>query len=148
MRRIKHNIEDRHRVRAVSDEREAWFINEVMDQFRFNVSPTQKHVHKKDSGISLIRDLMLFEQITISSECKNHIKEIQEYARDSKGNIPKRNDHSIDCLRYGLGFNNYTVVTHSYAKKKIQVLPGHWDEVPYSDSDDGIDIGLDYDWDW
>lgn len=119
----KHALADRHRCRYVADEREAWFINEVRDQFRVAVFPTQKHLHKKHEGVSLIRDLMLFEMITISQDCEGHIKEVSEYARDSKGNIPKKHDHSIDSLRYALGFNNYTIVVPNDIKETVEVLP-------------------------
>lgn len=121
----KHALGDRHRVQYVSDEREGLFINEVRDQFRQHISPTQKHLHKKHNGISLIRDLFLFEIIKISKECVNGIKEIREYARDSKGNVPKKNDHFIDSARYALGHMNYTVVQPNLKPDMVKVLPNN-----------------------
>jgi len=149
----KHCLQDRFKVQYVSDEREAWWINEVRDQFRQQISPTRKHLNKKHEGIGLIRDLMLFEKIHISQDCVSHLKEIQEYARDSKGNIPKKNDHSIDCLRYGLGHANYTVVKPDIKDDKVKVLPNIYIErdVPQAnvEMENFLDIDSGTDWfDW
>lgn len=94
----------------VFDEAAAWFSNEVMQQYGVYFMPTEKHVHKKDSGLSLIKDILLHDLLVISDSCTNLFKEMQEYAKDDKGNIPKKNDHLIDCLRYFLGASNYSMV--------------------------------------
>jgi hypothetical protein len=94
----------------VFDEAAAWFSNEVMQQYGVYFMPTEKHVHKKESGLSLIKDVLIHDLLVISDSCGNLFKEMQEYAKDDKGNIPKRNDHLIDCLRYLFGASNYNMV--------------------------------------
>lgn len=148
----KHCMHDRYSVQYVSDEREGLFIAEVRDQFKQTVFPTRKHLYKKHNGITLIRDLMLFEMFHISDSCGNVIKEIMEYSRDSKGNIAKINDHSIDSIRYGLGQANYTVAIPSTDMRTREILPGVYDII---DSDVGdskieqeMDIGNSFDWEW
>lgn len=148
----KHCLEDRYNVQYVSDEREGLFISEVRDQFKQTVFPTRKHLYKKHNGITLIRDLMLFEMIHISNTCQNMIKEIIEYSRDSKGNIAKINDHLVDTLRYGLGQANYTVAIPDQSVRTREILPGIHESVERPDSsiklEENMDIGSDFKWEW
>ena len=92
------------------DEAAAWFSNEVMDQYGVYFMPTQKHLNKKEHGLSLIKDLLLHDLVVISDRCVNLFKEMELYAKDEKGNIPKKHDHLIDCLRYLLGAANYNMI--------------------------------------
>jgi hypothetical protein len=91
------------------DEAAAWFSNEVMDQYGVYFAPTQKHTNKKEHGLSLIKDILLHDLVTISDRCINLFKEMELYAKNDKGDIPKKNDHLIDCLRYLLGASNYSM---------------------------------------
>ena len=93
-----------------ADEAAAWYMVEVMDQFGVYFFPTQKHLNKKEHGISLIKDLLIYDIVRISDRCTNLIDEMEKYAKDDKGNIPKKNDHLIDCFRYLLGAANYNMV--------------------------------------
>jgi len=93
----------------VFDEAAAWFANEVMQQYGVYFMPTMKHVHHKDAGISLIKDILIHKLVVISDKCEHLYDEMSKYAKDDKGNIPKRNDHLIDCLRYMLGATNYNM---------------------------------------
>lgn len=93
-----------------ADEAAAWFMVEIMDQFGIYFFPTQKHLNKKDHGLSLIKDLLLHDLVTISDRCINLLDEMEKYAKDDKGNIPKKNDHLIDCFRYMLGASNYNMI--------------------------------------
>jgi hypothetical protein len=93
----------------VTDEAAAWFANEAMQQYNVYFTPTAKHIHKKEAGLSLIKDVLIHDFLCISDKCENLFKEMQEYAKDDKGNIPKKNDHLIDCLRYLLGAANYNM---------------------------------------
>jgi hypothetical protein len=99
------------------DEAAAWFSTEVMEQYGVYFMPTQKHLNKKEHGLSLIKDLLLFDLVVISDRCENLFKEMELYAKDEKGNIPKKNDHLIDCLRYLLGFANYNMIEVMERKK-------------------------------
>jgi hypothetical protein len=94
----------------VYDEAAAWFASEVMDQYGTYFSPTEKHINKKEEGISLIKDMLMFNCIKISDRCENLWKEMEQYAKDDRGNIPKKNDHNIDSLRYALAAAHYNMV--------------------------------------
>ena len=102
----------------VFDEAAAWFSNEVMQQYGVYFVPTEKHVHHKDSGLSLIKDVLIHDLIDISDSCENLFREMRAYAKDDKGNIPKRNDHLIDCLRYLLGATNYSMLEALEVKRQ------------------------------
>jgi hypothetical protein len=94
----------------VYDEAALWFSNEVMNQFEVYFMPTAKHLNKKEDGISLIKDTLLFETIVISDRCENLLWEMENYITDDNGKYVKKNDHLIDCLRYLLGVANYSMV--------------------------------------
>jgi len=94
----------------VFDEAAAWFANEVMQQYGVYFTPTEKHIHHKDAGLSLIKDILIHKLVDISDGCEYLFREMRSYAKDDKGNIPKRNDHLIDCFRYLLGASNYNMV--------------------------------------
>ena len=94
----------------VHDEAAAWFSTEVMSQYGTYFMPTQKHLNKKEHGLSLIKDLLLHDLVIISDRCEDLIKEMEKYAKDDKGMIPKKDDHLIDCFRYLLGAANYDMV--------------------------------------
>lgn len=92
-----------------ADEAAAWFMNEVMDQYHAYFAPTSKVHNKKEDGLSLIKDQLIHEVVKISDRCVNLKWEMENYALDDKGNIPKRHDHLIDCFRYFNGASNYNM---------------------------------------
>ncbi len=94
----------------VYDEAAAWFSTEVMHQYGVYFMPTAKHMNKKEHGLSLIKDQLIHGLVSISDRCKKLKWEIQNYVKDGKGNIPKRNDHLIDCWRYLNAAANYNMV--------------------------------------
>ena len=100
------------------DEAAAWFSTEVMDQYGVYFMPTQKHMNKKEHGLSLIKDILLHDLVSISDRCAELFKEMELYAKDDKGKIPKKNDHLIDCFRYLLGASNYNMVEILQRKKQ------------------------------
>jgi len=92
------------------DEAAVWFATEVMDQYGTYFMPTQKHLNKKEHGLSLIKDLLLHDLLIMSDRLTNLFTEMEKYAKDERGQIPKKHDHLIDCLRYLLGISNYNMV--------------------------------------
>jgi hypothetical protein len=99
----------------IYDEAAAWFSNEVMDQYGVYFQPTNKVNNKKEMGISLIKDLLIHNFLVISDTCPNLWKEMQEYAKDDKGELSKRTgvyDHLIDCLRYMLAAGGYNMLEY------------------------------------
>jgi hypothetical protein len=108
----------------VYDEAAAWFSTEVMDQYGTYFMPTQKHLSKKENGISLIKDMLIYNLLHISDNCVNLWKEMEQYAKDDRGNIPKKNDHAIDCLRYALHASNYNMIEALEAKPHFNTDTG------------------------
>lgn len=94
----------------VADEAAAWAMTEIMAQYGTYIIPTQKAHNKKDAGLSLIKDQLIHGFLQISDKCVNLFKEMEQYARDANGNIPKIRDHAIDTLRYSNGATNYSMI--------------------------------------
>lgn len=100
----------------IYDEAAAWFAAEIMASFEDEPAwaPTKKGTKDKNVGLSLQRDQMIREVeerpgaflTVVSDQCVNFIKETVGYIRDKDGKIPKKNDHLLDCDRYG---NDYAV---------------------------------------
>lgn len=91
------------------DEAETWFANEMLDLFGLTFEPTQKARNDKTTGLSLIKDAILNGKVVISNRCRMLYWEMDNYRKDDNGNIVKKHDHLIDCLRYILGAAYYTV---------------------------------------
>jgi len=83
-----------------SDEAATWFQVEALSSFDEFFAPTNKAQNKKEEGLSLIKDQLLTQKVAISSRCKMLEWELDNYIADSKGQVPKRDDHLIDCWRY------------------------------------------------
>ena len=92
-----------------ADEAAAWYMNEVLDQYDIYFKPTLKVHNKKEDGLSLIKDQLIHNLVTISDRCVGLIDEVEKYAVDDRGNIPKRHDHVIDCWRYLNAAANYNM---------------------------------------
>jgi hypothetical protein len=82
----------------VYDEAASWFANEAGASYGEPFIPTHKALSRKTFGLNLIKDQMLESKLIISNRCKNLIWEIENYVKDKNGNIPKVNDHLIDCI--------------------------------------------------
>ena len=95
-----------------SDEAAAWFANEVLDitEGEIYFAPTHKSMNKKENGISLIKDQMLYGFWECTDRCTNLISEIENYVRDDEGRIPKENDHLIDDMRYTNAAAHYSAI--------------------------------------
>lgn len=93
-----------------ADEAAAWFMTEMADRYSKYFSPTHKSAVDKETGLSLIKDVLLANKITISDRCVNLFWEMQNYVKDKNGKIPKKNDHLIDCLRYLISIEGYSIL--------------------------------------
>jgi len=98
------DVEDWYKV---YDEAAAWFATELMGQYGDYFMPTAKHLHKKENGLSLCKDQMIYDTITFTDRMVKLKWEVQNYVRTDKGDIPKRNDHLIDTWRYLNAAANY-----------------------------------------
>jgi hypothetical protein len=122
--RIKSKMEEVMQVSdiwiKVYDEAATWFQNELMDITHGEVffAPTNKKLNKKEEGLSLIKDLLLFDKILISERCENLYTEMSNYIKGENNKIPKKNDHLIDCLRYALGACHYSHIPLTKEEKE------------------------------
>jgi phage terminase large subunit-like protein len=53
-----------------------------------------------DTGINQTWTLMVSGLLKVMPSCSNFLSEFRKYHRDEKGNIVKKADHLMDCLRY------------------------------------------------
>jgi hypothetical protein len=68
-----------------------------------------------DTGISQTWTLMVSGRLKVMPNCSNFLSEFRKYHRDEKGNIVKKADHLMDCLRY--------IVNSGRDRMIIQPLP-------------------------
>ena len=112
------------------DEAAAWFSNEMvdvleddgLDPFDTCWVPTQKSKFKKDDGINLMRDQMLYGKYIASDRCTNLNKELNNYIKDDKGRIVKVDDHLIDCDRYGDADAQYSLNEREKPKAPVDTM--------------------------
>lgn len=93
------------------DHAASWFSTEVMHVYNRNLMPCEKDVQKKEDKLGLIKDMLLFKAYPLfqmTERCQGLAFEMSNYYKDENGKIPKKNDHLIDCLRYGLNHNKYS----------------------------------------
>lgn len=132
---MRQEIYDRAEWIQTYDEAESWFKNEMFDRFNEFWQPTQKAVHKKEHGLSLIKDIMLQKNIVMSDRCVKLFWELDNYFKDKNNRIPKANDHLIDCLRYKLAASYYDVVPQ---KEYKEIRDENFRGARVSDDFDGV----------
>lgn len=127
----------------VYDEAGAWFASEALAGFDMSFFKTEKTRGDKEEGLSVIKDQLIYEVVKISDRCKNLFEEMQKYAKDYKGVIPKKNDHLIDAYRYLIQASNYDFNTIKEAIKRIEPMEQGRFRSVYHDENE---IDLDTDW--
>jgi hypothetical protein len=134
------------------DDAGAWFSTEALAQYGWYFSPVEKWRGDKEEGLSLIKDVLIYEMLRMSDKCENLYSEMEKYAKNDKGVVPKGNDHLIDCLRYLMIVSNYDFETVTNAV--INTDPLHADRFRRMEDDellngsDQLFNGSDYDLDW
>jgi hypothetical protein len=112
MREIMPHADSWH---CVYDYAATWFANEAQSPEYvedINLFPCVKDLKNKENKLSLIKEILLKNgMFLISERCIQKdgglYWEMEKYATDDKGKIPKENDHAIDALRYALNAANY-----------------------------------------
>lgn len=132
----------------ISDEAAAWFMTESLSRYGIYFTPAQKWLGTKEDGLSIIKDQLLYDAIVISDRCEELLGEMERYAKDANGKIPKRDDHLIDCLRYAnLGYNYDFHLIEEVIKKKDPLEEGRFRR--FKDDDDlHLDEDMDFDLEW
>ena len=109
----------------ISDEAAAWFMTESMQRYGIYFSPAEKWKGTKEEGLSLIKDQLIHGAAVISDRCENLLREMEMYAKDGSGKIPKKNDHLIDCFRYlnmGLRYDFNTIAEYVKNPDPIEAM--------------------------
>jgi hypothetical protein len=103
----------------IYDNAATWFYNEMVNEYGVALIPCIKArgQQEKEDQLSVIKDFILEDLYVVSDRCKNHISEMATYATDENNKIPKKNDHTIDNLRYAFKAANL----HTLPKKRIKV---------------------------
>ncbi len=120
------------------DEAEKWFQSEWIDNFpeENGLEPSHKAKNDKDSGLSLIKDILLGSHLVISDRAAKFFWELDNYFKDKNGRIPKVNDHLIDCFRYILGAEGYELKGETeYRESEDENFRGEALRAPVSDFD-------------
>jgi len=110
---------------CVYDYAAAWFYNEVQNQYSedLTIFPCEKDLKNKETKLSLIKDMLLKGFLILSDECQKLFWEMEKYATDDNGKIPKEDDHAIDALRYLLNAAHYHQVPSNEPESEIQLFP-------------------------
>lgn len=106
---IRDELWSRGEWRQGYDEAATWFYNEMYDHFEEALEPSQKGMHPKDAGLTLIKDILLADLMWMSDRCPWFYWELDNFFKDKKGKYPKENDHLMDDFRYILGAAHYSV---------------------------------------
>ena len=103
------------------DEAATWWHNEWVQNFpsENGLEPSHKSANSKDSGLSIIKDILVAEKLVISDRCKKLFWEMDNYFKDKNGKIPKEHDHLIDCLRYIISALGYITLTKEEYIEKL-----------------------------
>lgn len=108
--------------KRVYDEAAAWFAREISANYGEGMVPTHKAHRSIDQDISLIKTMMAEDGlIYISDRCHWLRWEIESYVTDEKGELPEKNDHLLDCLRYGMNLVNCKIIERADSKQVIDV---------------------------
>lgn len=106
----------------VCDEAATWARVELLDRYDLGSWPTEKSKNRKSDGLSLIKDLLLESDLLLSDRCVELVREMRSYVIAENGQVAKKNDHAIDCLRYSLGVANFSV-QHSPVPERAAPAP-------------------------
>jgi hypothetical protein len=73
-----------------------------------------------EAGIHDVTMRLATGRLKIFSTCQNTLWEYQRYRRDEKGEVVKRDDHAMDCLRY---LSRMSAIVRMIAKPSQTILP-------------------------
>jgi hypothetical protein len=73
-----------------------------------------------EAGIYDVQMRLATGRLKIFSTCTNTLWEYQRYHRNEKGEVVKRDDHAMDCLRYG---SRPSALQRMIAKPPLSILP-------------------------
>lgn len=115
-------LEPNAKWQARRDSAATWFETEFLDNFGSDIyfQGSDKTSIRKEQGLSLIKDLMLSNKLVVSDRCEWFTWEVLNYEVNKNNEIPKENDHLIDCLRYFVNESYLTLTEESAPKKESE----------------------------
>lgn len=133
----------------IFDEAAPWFMNEAENQrdkkLSLTFNPTQKYYNKKENGLALMKECLLYKTAFMTDRCPNLYWEMEQYTCID-GKYPKHHDHLIDDFRYFLADSGYDMVEALEAKKKPEKRSRLLPTENELRSKDIIETDLDEDW--
>lgn len=123
----------------VYDYAATWFQVEVQREFGVSLLPCTKDVNKKEVALSNIKDFLLEpcgdeRLIVVADRCKKTIWEVTNYSTDEHGNIPKKDDHLIDAIRYNFNAAGLSTIPRDRRQKPEDVR--EWSREDYMDDEE------------
>ncbi len=89
-------IDPAARGRAATDGRE---LMQMYYDLGLQLTAAQNAV---EAGLQEVWQLLVSGQLKVMSNCQNWFSEFRRYHRDEQGRIVKKDDHLMDCSRYGV----------------------------------------------
>jgi hypothetical protein len=131
IKKMREIMPHQDRWLCVYDYAATWFMNEAQSpEYIDDISliPCTKDLKNKENKLSLIKDILLKPSFFFMSErCVQKeaglFWEMEKYATDDKGKIPKENDHAIDAFRYALNAANYHRVEDAEPLEEHEQFP-------------------------
>lgn len=62
----------------------------------------EKSLNGREAGILAVWERLSQGRLKVFANCTNFFAEYRIYRRDERGQIVKKNDHLMDCMRYGI----------------------------------------------
>mgnify|MGYP003653754665 CR=1 FL=1 len=136
----------------VYDEQAAWFLNEVVANYKhqfakINLSPSKKQMTDEETDISRIKMLMANTgSLTVSDRCYWLRWEVESFVTDEEGRYPDRNNHLLDCFKYLIQHCNWKLIekadtnlipeeVHNQQRNQPSIIkPDEWADNAVSDS--------------
>lgn len=88
-------------VDPAADQRNAVDGERLIDNYRKAGLIMTEAENSVNSGLEDLCDALAGDRLKIFESCQKLIRQMRVYRRDEKGRIVKKNDHCVDCLRYG-----------------------------------------------
>lgn len=107
-----NNLNNLCKWHYIYDEREAWFAREMSANFGVAMTPTrkQRRGNSEDQGIHIIKILMRADNaFFVSDKCYWLRWEIENCVTDEEGELIDKNNHLLDCARYGLNYCGFSI---------------------------------------
>ena len=123
-KKILEIMPDVSRWSGVYDHAAAWFWNEYQTNYDFGlfINKCEKDLKNKENKLSLIKDMLNGGFLEMTDRCIKLFWEMNKYATDENGKIPKENDHLIDTERYMLNDMRYDKIPGERPKTEQETM--------------------------